>query len=887
MKKALKISLISILAILVILISLPFFFKGKIIETVKNQANESVNAKVDFKDVSLNLFRYFPDFSLNIKELSVIGEADFEGDTLVYAENLFIEIDLISVFKGDAYKIESIKLNKPLINLIYSQDELANWDIMKEAEVAEDSSETAESESALVFEMDKIQIVDARFSYLDLASNMVFRIDELNSELTAKFYESITDMDIIANSPKVYFEYDKIKYLNNISMNFDGLLKVNLDSMSFAFKENKLLINELPIEFAGKFAMPYESYLMDIEFNSASAEFKDFLSLIPAIYAKDFQNIEAKGVLSVAGKVKGVYDDNNMPNFNISLNVGDAMFKYPDLPSAVNNIIISANINSPSSDMDDMEINVSQFEFGFEQNTVDMKLKIRNIISDPDIVLSLVSKMNLEDIEKIYPVEDMKISGKFKSDIYIEAKQSYYERSYYSKIVTKGDLLLNNFVYKDADYKEGVKVDNAHLSFNPRNITLKNCDIQINKSNLKLQGNISNYINYLFSETGVLSANLKLRSDYLDIADFMPESESNSTETEVDSAESPMQAVIIPENIKLSINAAVGRIKYDDLQIRSAFGALNIENQQMKIDNVMMDMLGGSLNLNGYYNTINVDSPKVDFMMNFSNINIKSFYDAFEIVQTYAPITKYVDGNFSAMINYSSKLQSDMKPVMRSINSSGLVQTSKMQITNARVFNVLTKALGNNSFEKFSTKEANIRYYISDGSLQVKPFTLEANGIPIEISGISYLDNSIDYDFVISLPKDMVSSNATAGKLLSLAEKNGLQLDEGHHININAKVTGKNTDPKVKLSFEKTSTQVQQIIEERINKEVDNLKQKAEKEAEEFKKKMEEEAKKEAEKKKAELEAKKKELEKKAEEEKKKKEEKLKEEAKKKLKGLF
>jgi len=52
MKKALKITGISFLALLLIIIALPFIFKGKIIELVKTETNNMLNAKVDFGDFS-------------------------------------------------------------------------------------------------------------------------------------------------------------------------------------------------------------------------------------------------------------------------------------------------------------------------------------------------------------------------------------------------------------------------------------------------------------------------------------------------------------------------------------------------------------------------------------------------------------------------------------------------------------------------------------------------------------------------------------------------------------------------------------------------------------------------------------------------------------------
>ena len=66
MKKALKIIGIGFIALFLLLLILPFFFKGTIVKKVNETANKSLNAKFEVEDFSLSLFRSFPDFSLGI-----------------------------------------------------------------------------------------------------------------------------------------------------------------------------------------------------------------------------------------------------------------------------------------------------------------------------------------------------------------------------------------------------------------------------------------------------------------------------------------------------------------------------------------------------------------------------------------------------------------------------------------------------------------------------------------------------------------------------------------------------------------------------------------------------------------------------------------------------
>jgi uncharacterized protein involved in outer membrane biogenesis len=115
MKKFLKITSIVILVILALLFILPFAFRGKIIKIAKEQINSSLNAKADFENLSISLFRHFPDLSLGVKNMYIEGIDDFKGDTLFSANSINVVVDIVSAIKMKDIKIKRIYVDKPRI----------------------------------------------------------------------------------------------------------------------------------------------------------------------------------------------------------------------------------------------------------------------------------------------------------------------------------------------------------------------------------------------------------------------------------------------------------------------------------------------------------------------------------------------------------------------------------------------------------------------------------------------------------------------------------------------------------------------------------------------------------------------------------------------------
>src|SRR5258705_5322119 len=134
LKKILKITGITLLDLIVLAFLIPVLFKKQITNLVKSEINKSLNAKVDFKEVSLSFFRHFPKISISINALSVVGVDEFATDTLISTNTLDASVNLFSLVKGKNIEVYGIYLKSPRIHALVNKDGRANWDITKPGE---------------------------------------------------------------------------------------------------------------------------------------------------------------------------------------------------------------------------------------------------------------------------------------------------------------------------------------------------------------------------------------------------------------------------------------------------------------------------------------------------------------------------------------------------------------------------------------------------------------------------------------------------------------------------------------------------------------------------------------------------------------------------------
>ena len=150
MKLFLKIIAGLLVLLTALIIILPVVFKGEIIELTKREINKNVNATIDFSDMDLSLIRNFPNFSLSIEGLTVVGKGDFSDDTLVNIMAINVVIDLFSVINGETYEVKKIIIDSPKLLVKITETGQANYDI---ALPDDENIPQAETEEASVFNL--------------------------------------------------------------------------------------------------------------------------------------------------------------------------------------------------------------------------------------------------------------------------------------------------------------------------------------------------------------------------------------------------------------------------------------------------------------------------------------------------------------------------------------------------------------------------------------------------------------------------------------------------------------------------------------------------------------------------------------------------------------
>ncbi|MBO9563362.1 MAG: hypothetical protein J7621_11335 [Niastella sp.] len=463
LKKVLKITGITLLVLIVILFTAPFIFKGKIVKIAKEQINKNINAKADFKDVSLSFFRHFPKVSLALEELQVIGLGEFAKDTLISAKEIDVAVNLFSVFSAKDMKVYSISVDEPRIHALVTKEGKANWDIAK----PDTSTAATPEEEASPFKLNlkKYEITNGYLYYEDASAGMSSEIVNLNHEGSGDFTADLFTLQTGTTADAVTFSYGGIPYLNKTKTAIDADFQIDNKNSKYSFKTDEIALNDLKVSTEGFFQLVNDStYNMDIAFKAPSTEFKSILSLVPAVYQQDFANIKTSGKALFDGFVKGTYSATQMPAYAINLGIQDGFFQYPDLPQPVKNINIDLKVNNPDGVTDNTVVNIPKAHIEFGNDPFDFRLVLKKPVTDQYIDAVAKGKLNLASITQFVKLPDTKLAGQVSADVEAKGNVAVISQQKPGEFSAKGFIDVANLYYASKDFPQPIQNTSARIN---------------------------------------------------------------------------------------------------------------------------------------------------------------------------------------------------------------------------------------------------------------------------------------------------------------------------------------------------------------------------------------------------------------------------------------
>ncbi|WP_184545769.1 AsmA family protein [Mucilaginibacter sp. FT3.2] len=528
--KTLKITGITLVSLLALMFLLPYLFPQTVTNKIKQWAGSSINGKLNFSGTSLSFFKKFPALTLTLNDFSLNGSAPFQNDTLVAAKEVSLAIDLSSVFKSKI-NINRIYLSKATINIQVDSAGHANYNVYK-AKAAQPAQSADTASASLGIE--QILIEKSHLVYDDRSIPLLVNARDFNYKGSGDLSKDIFDLYTHTEIGSIDLTYGGQPYIYHKKVNADLVTSINTKSLAFVFQKNNLMINELPVDFIGKFGFLKDGYDMDFRIKSDQEDLSDIFTALPAKYAAYADDTQINGTGNITMSLIGKYiaATKTMPNLDFTMKIRNGYIANKKTPEPVKNLYLNMEAKVPGCNPDSLNLNIDSVYFNIGKDYFGSVIKVKGVKS-PQIFAKINTEIDLEKWNRAFGVKAFDVKGRYSLHMIAEGKyatgiKKTGIRHHVDTVITSIPKFTLHSGFRDGYFKyaklpEAMKnvsfnLDASCPDQNPAHATMALTNLNINALNNYIKG----YLKLSNTAGALIDADLKAKFNLADIKQFYP-----------------------------------------------------------------------------------------------------------------------------------------------------------------------------------------------------------------------------------------------------------------------------------------------------------------------------------------------------------------------------
>lgn len=453
MKKFLKIFFISVgsllaVAIIIICIAVWLVFTPKrFTPIVRKQADKFITCKSEIGEVELTFFSTFPNFGIKVKQFLLINPTTgAQSDTLVKVDELVAVIDAKAYWKRNEIILVGLEMSGGSVNVFADSLGKTNYDIFP-ADTA--TASVADSATTLPsMEIRNVELSDINLNYSDQSIKLNTVISELNAKFSGTVIPDSITVKIDVTSSLISFEYAGEKYLQKASVKINLPVDVILSRQFIRFKNAGITVNGLDLLLNGTVENDTVSKNMitDLSYSFSSWQLKNVLALVPASYNSYFKGIDADGLISSQGTIKGIMNDKAMPLLDIQLQMDKGVVKYSGFPLPLHDIEGDIAIRTDLKTDAISYVNIRKFSAKTPLSSFSTQGKVNHLFGDIYCDLTSGANLTLDEFNQMIPASmKMKMKGNASGKIRSAFSISQIEKMQLERIKLSGSVTFSDF----------------------------------------------------------------------------------------------------------------------------------------------------------------------------------------------------------------------------------------------------------------------------------------------------------------------------------------------------------------------------------------------------------------------------------------------------------
>lgn len=316
-------------------------------------------------------------------------------------------------------------------------------------------------------------------------------------------------------------------------------------------------------------------------------------------------------------------------------------------------------------------------------------------------------------------------------------------------------------------YMEGTNVE-----YNTNRITLKDARLHLGKSDLRLNGQLSQ-LRAAALRGGTLKGKLTVQSDLIDCnqlllamnrgARFAEADEKAPASFNTDSitaleyqnmeigaqdtlrTDTTTQLMIIPKFLDLSLRTDAKRIQFKDLELENVVGEVVVRDQVLNLSELRMNSNIGDGSLTMVYSTPDEAHASMGLELGLNKILVNKLIDLFPSMDTLVPMLRSFEGVVDCQITATCQTDSTMSVLLPTLNASCFMRGKDMVLLDGETFAEISKTLMFKNKKRNLIDSIAVDLAIKDSKIEVFPFLVEMDRYKVAVGGTHNMDMTFDY----------------------------------------------------------------------------------------------------------------------------------------------
>jgi len=657
-----------LLVVLVVLYAVVYIYvsvnKKSIIENITSQMSARLNGKVSIGDAEISFFSNFPKVAVVLSKVSISDTMYRQHQHPFFvAEKVFARMGIWKLIKKQP-ALTGIKVEDGTMYIFTDSSGYTNKYLF---DFKKDTSATTANKGSKN-ELKKVELKNMRLVQDDqskgklydfLVNNLEANIKEQGGVLLVALKNNILVNNLVFNTEKGSFVKAKtIK--GKYDVRFDKLLK------QLQFDSIDLKIGDHSFNLTGRFdigELPGRNPLMNFRIHTKKISFEFAKSLLAPTIARGMDIVTLSKNLDVNVSIVGpLKSGNQLINAGFSTKNTDLKNPLLNLDDCTftgiytNEVLPGLPRKGPNS-----KIELYQFSGKWQGLPVTAAKVVVTDFTDPLLVCDLQSAFPLTRLNSFFD----------NSSIGLGAGDATINISYRGPI--KKNTSGNSFVNGTISIKNGL------LTYNPRNIPLKNVNgtillrssdvtvqnlrCQVLNNQILMNGTAKNLLSLMKTEPNKVMLDWNIYSPSLNLASFtqlLKARKKISTKNRNSGITDLSQKIDdVLERGTINVSLKADRLVYNKFDASRAVANILVLQNSWQIQKVSLQHAGGQMDLSGSLNDIGVNNHKAMVKVRLQDVDVSKTFSAFNNFGQDGITAKSISGKLSADANMALSLDDD------------------------------------------------------------------------------------------------------------------------------------------------------------------------------------------------------------------------------------